>query len=616
LCAIADYSVDHTININCDGLTLTAAYSNTLTIDANVSSIGIAIDATNFALENLVINTGANVSNTAGAKAIAYDTLVYEAITNDGTISATQQSIFLGGGASLTTLSNTDNGIITSTTNASAIYLENSSTITTLSNSGAIQGNITINNSTISTLENSGTISGGAYGIYSIAGTVNTLTNTGTINGSLYDIHSNATTTITTINNDQGFSGTDALKYNGQLPTNYNIIINSTSDYGQIKFTNISSTTNFGVYSTSSVDTSATYSSVIDGLTSAELNNSTSGTVTLSGTTYTWTLTDADSDLVWDLNFASSGPTAADTQTSIQAIKGQLQGNLNSLTAGANFANMNTYDCNFFDSKGGCFSFGSRYTDLQSPSMQTNSFVATGGYKIDNHFRIAGFIDQNLNNNTAHNIDIENKGPLVGLIGVWNQNANQLGWQIKVANAYQSKDASIKRSVTGTSEAGSGKTDIDSQSYVAEFSYNYAATSSLLLRPYVALRYALVKQEGYTETGVDNPLTYNSIRDRSKTALVGLKVKKQLTDKVVAKGSVGLEHDLSHKTDNLEVSGVSGLTSESFTNKLDKTRPVASVGADYFIDPTQRLSATAFYQELPFASTKARTLYLNYMLAF
>ena len=237
---------------------------------------------------------------------------------------------------------------------------------------------------------------------------------------------------------------------------------------------------------------------------SAELNNTTTGTVTLSGTSYTWTLTDADSDLVWDLNFASNGPSAADTQTSIQAIKGQLQGNLNSLTAGANFANMNTYDCNFFDSKGGCFSFGSRYTDVQSPSMQTNSFVATGGYKIDNHFRIAGFIDQNLNNNTAHNIDIENKGPLVGLIGVWNQNANQLGWQIKVANAYQSKDASIKRSVTGASEAGSGKTDIDSQSYVAEFSYNYAATSSLLLRPYVALRYALVKQEGYTETGVDN----------------------------------------------------------------------------------------------------------------
>jgi len=159
------------------------------------------------------------------------------------------------------------------------------------------------------------------------------------------------------------------------------------------------------------------------------------------------------------------------------------------------------------------------------------------------------------------------------LIGVWNQNANQLGWQVKVANAYQSKDASIKRTATGTSEAGRGKTDIDTQSYVAELSYNYAATSSLLLRPYLAFRYAIVKQDGYTETGVDNPLTFSTIRDRSKTALVGLKFKKQLTDKVVGRGSVGVEHDLSHKTDNLEASGVSGLTTESFTSNLLKQDP-------------------------------------------
>ncbi len=574
---------------------------------------------------DLTINQGVNLSNTA-----SFDFKSTGSLINNGSISNSAVgdiALILGNGGSLisiTSIVNSSTGTIAAPGGQSGVQTFNSVTISSFLNDGTIgtgaqYGFYGQSANTINSFVNNGTLSGSVYGLkMDFDGQIGTLTNSGIIDDIYIDTPNffGSPTIIDTLNNLQGKSTSDILNYDGRVPNNYNIIINSTSDYGQIKFTNISSAINFGVYSTSSVSTSVTYSSVIDGLTSAELNNTTTGTVTLSGTAYTWTLTDADSDLVWDLNFASSGPTAADTQTSIQAIKGQLQGNLNSLTAGANFANMNTYDCNFFDSKGGCFSFGSRYNDLQSPSMQTNSFVATGGYKIDNHFRIAGFIDQNLNNNTAHNIDIENKGPLVGLIGVWNQNANQLGWQIKVANAYQSKDASIKRSVTGTSEAGSGKTDIDSQSYVAEFSYNYAATSSLLLRPYVALRYALVKQEGYTETGVDNPLTYNSIRDRSKTALVGLKVKKQLTDKVVAKGSVGLEHDLSHKTDNLEVSGVSGLTSESFTNKLDKTRPVASVGADYYIDPTQRLSATAFYQELPFASTKARTLYLNYMLAF
>jgi len=577
---------------------LTEAFANTLTIDADISnSGGVAIDATSYALENLIINSSRTITSSTNYT-IKYNNLVYGSILNNGSVTnILGYTISLTDGARLTTLTN--NGTISAGYYRGVYVNGTGSKITTLTNTGTISAS---NGKAIE-------ISGG--------GEITTLLNTGTLDGtvgSFKDINNQGT--ITNFYNDQGYSTNDPVTFNNSLPTNYQIIINSTSDYGQVIFSSASGTTNFGVHSTSSVDTSATYSSVIDGLTSAELNNTTTGTVTLSGTSYTWTLTDADSDLAWDLNFSRNGPSAADTQTSIQAIKGQLQGNLNSLTAGANFANMNTYDCNFFDTKGGCFSFGNRYTDVQSPSMQTNSFVATGGYKIDNHFRIAGFIDQNLNYNLAHNIDVENKGPLVGLIGVWNQNANQLGWQVKVANAYQSKDASIKRSVTGTSEAGKGKTDIDTQSYVAELSYNHAINSSLLLRPYVALRYALVKQDGYTETGVDNPLTYNTIRDRSKTALVGIKAKKQLTDKIVARGSVGLEHDLSHKIDNLEASGVSGLTSESFSNQLDKTRPVASLGADYYIDKTQRLSLNAFYQELPFASTKSRTLYINYMLGF
>ena len=592
-------------------------------ISSLTNSLSGRISAYNWAIENnsstisSVVNYG-QISAGAGTAIYQYGGTL-TTLNNLGSITSITGAIYNDGASSIGELTNS--GTISASANT-AIQNLNGSILSSLENtsSGTIQSTtnsgIYNDNAVISNLTNAGSISSLYTAIDNRAGaTITTLSNTGTLESQTSgyaDIYNAGT--IVTLNNSQGALLSDTLTYSGALPTNYNIIINTTSNYGKVEFLSSSGEMNFGIHSTSTVS-AGTYSSIISGISYASRFSSTTGTSSIGGKTYNWTLTNPAATS-WDLTLELAGPSAADTQASIRAIKGQLQGNINSLTAGANFANMNTYDCNLFDSKGGCFSFGSRYTDVQSPSMQTNSFVATGGYKIDNHFRIAGFIDQNLNNNTAHNIDIENKGPLVGLIGVWNQNANQLGWQIKVANAYQSKDASIKRSVTGSSEAGSGKTDIDSQSYVAELSYNYAINSSLLLRPYMALRYALVKQEGYTETGVDNPLTYNSIRDRSKTALVGLKVKKQLTDKVVAKGSVGLEHDLSHKTDNLEVSGVSGLTSESFTNKLDKTRPVASVGADYYIDPTQRLSATAFYQELPFASTKARTLYLNYMLAF
>ena len=568
-----------------------------------------------------LINTN-TIESTSGGNAIYNSFGSITTLNNSGSISSIGAAIYNSTDGSIQTLTNS--GTISSSTSVGIHNFDNGS-ITTLENtsSGTISANseAIYNESLITTLTNEGTISSTTSESITnaVGGTITSLTNTGTItaaSSSFYDIYNNGT--ITTLNNDQGFAISDPINYSGSLPSNYNIIINSTTDYGQIEFDSVSGSMNFGIHSSSRLE-SATYTAVFSGISySSELNDTTSGTVINGGKEYSWSLENVAATS-WDLTLAflrNVGPSAADTQTSIQAIKGQLQGNLNSLTAGANFANMNTYDCNFFDTKGGCFSFGNRYTDIQSPSIQTNSFVATGGYKIDNHFRVAGFIDQNLNYNMAHNIDVENKGPLLGLIGVWNQHANQLGWQIKVANAYQSKDANIKRSVTGTSEAGSGKTDIDTQSYVTELSYNYAINSSLLLRPYMALRYALVKLDGYTETGVDNPLTYNTIRDRSKTALVGLKVNKQLTDKVIARGSVGLEHDLSHKTDNLEASGVSGLTSESFSNQLDKTRPVASFGADYYIDQTQRLSVNAFYQELPFNSIKARTLYLNYMLGF
>jgi len=567
-----------------------------------------------------LINTN-TISSTSGGNAIDNLLGTITTLNNSGSISAVGSGVVNGVDSSIQTLTNS--GTISS---SASISIDNTGgTITTLKNtsSGTISGNLVAisNGSLISTLTNEGTVSSTTtHGINNDAGaTITAFTNTGSITGassSFYDIYNDGT--ITTFNNDQGFASSDPINYYGSLPDNYNIIINSTTDYGQVEFEGVSGDMNFGIHSSSTLE-SATYTAVFNGISySSQLNDTTSGTVTNNGKVYSWSLENVAATS-WDLTLAflrNVGPSAADTQRSIRAIKGQLQGNLNSLTAGANFANMNTYDCNFFDAKGGCFSFGNRFTDVQSPSIQTNSFVATGGYKLSDHFRVAGFIDQNLNYNMAHNIDVENKGPLVGLIGVWNQHANQLGWQVKVANAYQSKDASIKRSVTGTSEAGKGKTDIDTQSYVAELSYNHAINSSLFLRPYMALRYALVKQDGYTETGVDNPLTYNTIRDRSKTVLVGVKVKKQLTDKVFARGSVGLEHDLSHKTDNLEASGVSGLTSESFSNRLDKTRPIASLGADYYIDQTQRLSVNAFYQELPFASTKSRTLYINYMLGF
>ena len=201
---------------------------------------------------------------------------------------------------------------------------------------------------------------------------------------------------------------------------------------------------------------------------------------------------------------------------------------------------------------------------------------------------------------------------------VWNQHQNHLGYQFKVANAYQTKDVNISRTATGDAEAGYGTTDVSVNSIITEASYQFLYGNKTSLRPYAALRYAMIKQDGYTETGVDNPLTYNDLENESATVIMGIKAKHILSDLLQINASIGIEQDFYNKTDRLvaTATNISGLTSIDIQSDANKTRPVASIGADYYISPSQRLSTQGQYQELSFSSTSAKTVYLHYTAGF
>ena len=155
-----------------------------------------------------------------------------------------------------------------------------------------------------------------------------------------------------------------------------------------------------------------------------------------------------------------------------------------------NYANLNTYDCGLFDQDGGCFSVGGRYSDVNgnnSSDASSNALVAVGGFKINDNFRVTGFVDQQVNSIAPAGIKLDNKGPMLGMSLVWNQHADHLGYQVKVANAYQSKAITITRSAVGDAEAGRGDTEIQVQSYVAEVSYQFSDGVKTSYRPYSAL---------------------------------------------------------------------------------------------------------------------------------
>ena len=480
-----------------------------------------------------------------------------------------------------------------------------------------------------------GTITSSSAGILVYGGAIN-VTNMGTISGKIFT-NTYGFGNIETLNNLQGQAGSSSnpliIDYN--LPHNYGIILGSdASTYGKITSTNSkgwnywqgssttcsassvacsgssSSDTNFSVNSGSVKST--IYSAVISGVSSIFLNPS-----TLAGTYggYAWTLTETSSGSgIWNLNFP--GALAIDTQSSLTRLASNLRGSFNSASLISNFSNSNTYDCNLFDVKGMCISAGGRYSTVDNPSSNSSAAVVTLGYKVNSNIRIGGFLDQSVNTHSPTGIDISNKHPMMGAFAYWNQNADGLGYQVKVANAYQDKDLSTIRDVIGTSEAGRGNTSLNARSYVSELSYAFMYKENTLVRPYFALRHTTIEQDAYTETGVTTPLTYSALNDRTTSALMGVKFKHALTPKANLIGSLGVEQDLRNKTDRLTAAGVSGLTSENFSGNLHHTRPVASIGATYDIAKTQRLSGEVLVQQLPFQSTAGATAYFNYMIGF
>ena len=626
---------------------------------------GIPIYVPSSLVDSIVINNTSNGTITnVGSSSYSAIYVLYSpllTISNDGTIDGVADSAMHNPYIGNMSLTNT--GIIKNTSSEATIL--NAATTASINNSGTIknfgitssEGILNAAVSTISNLTNSstGTISGGdaiynigtitnlinsgtisntnRAGIYNFTGSITTLTNSvgGVISdGALGAIFNDPAASIVTFNNAQGGDSSSASKtaivYNGKLPTNYNIIIASPSNYGQLAWTNQNSagaaagSTNFGIYSGGvdgvavSTVSKGTYTAVLSNLTTSNIGATRSGIY--SGLNWTLALQSGSSS-VWDLIF--SGASTADTQASLNAQARRLRGAFNSTMASANFANMNTYDCNLFDKNNMCIAAGGRYTSIDNPSSNNSAAVVVLGYKVSPNIRIGGFLDQSVNHNMPTGVDMSNKNPMMGAFAVWNHQADGLGFQMKLANAYLDKDVTTSRAVIGTSEAGRGRTDLNTQSYVGELSYAFNYQDSTIVRPYFALRYTNIKQDGYTEdttASVTAPLTYAKLGDRSTTALMGVKLNHALTPRTNLTASLGVEQDINHKTDQLTATGVADLTSENFNNNIKRTRPVVSAGAYYAVTKNQRLSGEVYYQQLPFQSTGSATAYVNYMIGF
>ena len=571
----------------------------------------------------LALTNSGSIVATAGstARAISNRTSLIESLINTGNISATVT------GSTAVAISNHEGtiGLLNNSGIISASAFDNAFGIDNYGDAGGL----------IVTLINSGTITATAtgddyaYGIYnSAASTIKSFTNTGTIVTSTSGINAADVYNlglISTFNNLQS-----GLSYEGVLPVSYNIIVGSVNNFGQLDVNNASGSMTFGLY-VGDADigvslTEGTYSSIITGVANNLITNESTAIAIVGdgvdsvGSASATLAETAPSSGIYDLSVTGNYTyfNQANTQAAINHTAYQLGSVAGQINNNMNFAHMTTYDCQVYGEQGGCLSVGGRYLDTSSPSGSSFGAVMVGGYKLNDQLRVGGFVDQSFRSRTQ-NIDLDMNTPMIGFNLVWNQDPAHLGVQLKLANTFQNLDADINRASIGASQAASGNTDIQAQSYLAELSYRYQLNKEILLQPLLALRYSRVKMDGYVEEDVSAPIRFASNRDRNGTLILGLKTFHQLTQKLNVNANIGYEKDISNHRDNLQGS-ISGMTS-SFAGvdpalNIDKTRFFASLGAQYAIDNTQQLEATAYVQQNRYNHGEARVLYLNYSVGF
>ncbi len=524
-------------------------------------------------------------------------------LNNSGTIVSTnRQGVYNYDHSAINLLSNSGTGTITggivNFVSSSIAQLNNTSGASITSGDTAI---VNIGASSIGSINNAGTISGTNVGVFNELGsTISTITNTGVISGAGSGI--NNLGTIARLSNSQS-----GLTYAGVLPSSYGIILGTTpASYGTLNYL-----TGGGALSSFQIDSgsvkSSKYAGVLRGITSVA--GQTVGIY--SGFSYRLVL-EPGSSSIWDLFF---GPSTADTQQSLVNTASALQ-NIYTLQNSV-LANSFSYDCALFDKNNICISAGGRNTAVSAANgLNNTSGLLIAAYRPHMNYRVGAYIDQNLSvNNAGSTVSLGNNTPLIGLFGAWNEYPDGAGAEVKVSAAYGQKNTTVTRAVVGTSEAGTGGSQLNSQGAQVTAKYGFGVVENIIVSPYAGIRYTQNNMGGYTEStssAVTAPLTYSALNTNATTALAGVGASYRFIPQATAFASAGVETDTNTANGSYSATGVTGLTPVNFNANPVKTRPTAMVGITYDVEKNQRIGVTGIYRQEPYQAVSTTTVMATY----
>jgi len=542
-------------------------------------------------------------------------------VTSSGSIIYTGQAVSLSGISGINNINNA--GTIAG--NTEAIFINRNNLTVNITNSGILRSNnlstytnaITFGSpsgGTSGKLINSGTILGGSgsnfgWGLYVVKANLIELTNTGSIlGGSGYQsIFNDTGGSITIFNNLQG--GNTPVTLKGTLPVNYNVIISNDGTYGKLSVTSPNGETTFGISPMSGTLNALRYEDVISGV---NLNNFTNTSGTYRGAT--WNLVE-ESDGFWDLVFLA--PFSQDTSESMALNAFALRNAFN--LQSAKIAQGLSYDCTVYDEKNICVSFAGTRSEGKDFDATTGALIMA--HQPSKHFRLGAYVDQSYDASTSGGLTTKNGKPGFGVFGVWTQNTDGLGAQVRVSANMGKVGIETQREAVETAEAGFGKSNIESRGWQLEYSQGYAINSIWTARPYVGYRKTTHTRAAYTEQSSDDvtaPLTYGSVKQNTDTVTAGITFAHTEMAKTSMFLTAGVEHELRNRMDRYGASSseIEGIGSIDLSTDKRKTHLALALTVNHDIDKTQRIGVSLNHRKEAFAPGAVTSAGVQYSKGF
>ncbi len=274
-------------------------------------------------------------------------------------------------------------------------------------------------------------------------------------------------------------------------------------------------------------------------------------------------------------------------------------------------------DCNKFGAKNLCLSIGYRYANTNIHNAQENSTNLKLAYKINQNLRIGTIIDQTFTSSDPQNFNNKNSQPLFGIFANLAENSNELGFNLRVAGAYQNSALSIKRTALENTESGAGNSSIKSSGLSAEISYAAKISNNLKLQPFAGIRQTEIMRSSYVETSEASfPVTYEAVKQKFTTTNFGVKSSFNLNKKTELNLGIGFEYNLRNRVD-----GYCGsiYAVGSFALKAPNVRKLTTLidgGVSHEISESKHISGNIIYGTQALSAAEVAMIYLNYSIGF